>query len=102
MDCVVGSGKDCELKLGQSIRIYDETPAKKEAKPVAQETKKPDPIPPPEPEPAPTPVETVAAPAVPDLVEWVYLKTSPLLQMQPSHWVETTHPWLPLLLRVWL
>ena len=71
MDCVVGSGKDCELKLGQSIRIYDETPAKKEAKPVAQETKKPDPIPPPEPEPAPTPVETVAAPAVPDLVESV-------------------------------
>ena len=71
MDCVVGSGKDCELKLGQSIRIYDETPAKTEAKPVEQETKKSDPIPPPEPEPAPTPVETVAAPAVPDLVESV-------------------------------
>ena len=38
---------------------------------MAQETKKPDPIPPPEPEPAPTPVETVAAPAVSDLVESV-------------------------------
>ena len=71
MNCVVGSDTDCELKVGSSIRIYDEEPAEKEAKPVAQETEKPDPIPPPEPEPAPTPVETVAAPAVSDLVESV-------------------------------
>ena len=87
MNCVVGSDTDCELKVGSSIRIYDEEPAEKEAKPVANETKtekpspapapveqpSPAPTPEPEPEPAPEPavVETVAAPAVPELVESV-------------------------------
>tara|TARA_R110002012_G_C11574992_1_gene604773 strand:+ start:299 stop:937 length:639 start_codon:yes stop_codon:yes gene_type:complete len=79
MSCVVGSETDCELKIGSSIRIYDETPAEKETKPVANETKteKPAPAtatveqPAPAPTPAPEPVETVAAPAVSDLVESV-------------------------------
>ena len=79
MECVVKEGSDCKLSLGSSIRIYDEKPAKKETKPVSQETKvedaapapEPAPAPTPAPEPAPAPVETVAAPAVPELVESV-------------------------------
>ena len=79
MECVVKEGSDCKLSLGSSIRIYDEKPAEKETKPVSQETKvedaapapEPAPAPAPAPEPAPAPVETVAAPAVPDLVESV-------------------------------
>ena len=83
MNCVVGSDTDCELKIGSSIRIYDEEPAEKEAKPVANETKtekpapapapveQPAPAPAPEPAPEPAVVETVAAPAVPELVESV-------------------------------
>jgi len=79
MSCVVGSETNCELKLGSSIRIYDKAPDEKETKPVANETKteKPAPAPAPVEQPAPAPapepavVETVAAPAVPDLVESV-------------------------------
>ena len=79
MECVVKEGSDCKLSLGSSIRIYDEKPAEKETKTVSQETKvedaapapEPAPAPAPAPEPAPAPVETVAAPAVPDLVESV-------------------------------
>tara|TARA_R100001443_G_scaffold25942_2_gene39035 strand:+ start:11100 stop:11738 length:639 start_codon:yes stop_codon:yes gene_type:complete len=79
MECVVKEGSDCKLSLGSPIRIYDEKPAKKETKPVSQETKvedaapapEPAPAPTPAPEPAPAPVETVAAPAVPELVESV-------------------------------
>ena len=85
MSCVVGSETDCKLEVGSSIRIYDETPAEKETKPVANETKTEKPAPAPEPveqpalaptpapapAPAPEPAETVAAPAVSDLVESV-------------------------------
>jgi|TARA_E500000305_G_scaffold88585_1_gene75368 hypothetical protein len=79
MSCVVGSETDCELKIGSSIRIYDETPTEEETKPVANETKTEKPAPAPEPveqpapapTPAPEPTETVAAPAVSDLVESV-------------------------------
>ena len=80
MECVVKEGSDCKLSLGSSIRIYDEKPAEKETKPVAQETKVEEAAPAPEPSPAPTlppepaaaPVETAATPpAVNELVESV-------------------------------
>ena len=87
MKCVVESGKDCELKVGSSIRIYDNKPAEKETKPVSNKTStekatptpdpKPAPVPveapkpEPTPEPAPPKVETVATPDVPQLVESV-------------------------------
>ena len=79
MECVVQEGSDCKLDVGSPIRIYDEKPVQEEIKPVANKTKqeapKPAPapakVPDPVPEPAPAAVETVAAPAVPDLVESV-------------------------------
>jgi len=79
MECVVEEGSDCKLDVGSPIRIYDEKPVQEETKPVANETKqeapKPAPapakVPDPVPEPAPAAVETVAAPAVPELVESV-------------------------------
>ena len=83
MDCVVGSGKDCELKVGSSIRIYDNKPVDKETKPVSNKTSTekatptPDPTPAavpveaPIPEPAPAKVEAAATPDVPQLVESV-------------------------------
>jgi len=79
MECVVQEGSDCKLDVGSPIRIYDEKPVQEEIKPVANETKqeapKPAPapakVPDPVPEPVPAAVETVAAPAVPDLVESV-------------------------------
>tara|TARA_R100001015_G_C4576909_1_gene134025 strand:- start:61 stop:699 length:639 start_codon:yes stop_codon:yes gene_type:complete len=79
MECVVQEGSDCKLDVGSPIRIYDEKPVQEEIKPVANETKqeapKPAPapakVPDPVPEPVPAAVETVAAPAVPNLVESV-------------------------------
>ena len=79
MECVVQEGSECKLDVGSPIRIYDEKPVQEETKPMANETKQeaPKPVPPPvkEPEPAPEPapvaVETVAAPAVSELVESV-------------------------------
>jgi len=79
MECVVQEGSDCKLDVGSPIRIYDEEPVQEETKPVANETKQEAPKPPPAPvkapdpvpEPAPAAVETVAAPAVPELVESV-------------------------------
>ena len=83
MSCVVESGKDCELKVGSSIRIYDNKPVEKETKPVSNKTSTekatptPDPTPAavpveaPTPEPAPAKVETAATPDVPQLVESV-------------------------------
>ena len=79
MECVVQEGSECKLDVGSPIRIYDEKPVQEETKPMANETKQeaPKPAPPPvkEPEPAPEPapvaVETVAAPAVSELVESV-------------------------------
>ena len=79
MECVVEKGSDCKLDVGSPIRIYDETPVQEDTKPVENETKQEAPKPPPAPvkapdpvpEPAPAAVETVAAPAVPDLVESV-------------------------------
>ena len=83
MDCVVGSGKDCELKVGSSIRIYDNKPVDKETKPVSNKTSTekatptPDPTPAavpveaPIPEQAPAKVEAAATPDVPQLVESV-------------------------------
>ena len=79
MECVVKEGSECKLDVGSPIRIYDEKPVQEETKPMANETKQeaPKPVPPPvkEPEPAPEPapvaVETVAAPAVSELVESV-------------------------------
>jgi hypothetical protein len=85
MSCVVESGKDCELKVGSSIRIYDNKPAEKETKPVSNKTSTEKATPTPEPKPAPVPVEapntsqpelppkveTAATPDVPQLVESV-------------------------------
>ena len=58
MKCVVQEGSDCKLDIGAPIRIYDEEPAKKETKTVAEETtvKKPAPAPKAEPTPVPEPV----------------------------------------------
>ena len=79
MECVVQEGSDCKLDVGSPIRIYDEKPVQEETKSVSNETKKeapkpaPAPVkaPDPVPEPAAAAVETVAAPAVSDLVESV-------------------------------
>ena len=83
MKCVVESGKDCEIKVGSSIRIYDNKPAEKETKPVSNKTSTEKATPTPEPtpaavpveapipEPAPAKVETPATPDVPQLVESV-------------------------------
>jgi len=79
MECVVQEGSDCKLDVGSPIRIYDENPVQEETKTVANETKQEAPKPPPAPvkapdpvpEPAPAAVETVAAPAAPELVESV-------------------------------
>ena len=63
MECVVGSETDCELKVGSPIRIYDEKPAEKETKTVAEETTAKQPAPAPKAEPAPAPVPEPVAPS---------------------------------------
>lgn len=74
MSCVVGQGDDCELKLGETIRIYDEDILEKEntvmSAPVETAAA---PVAAPEPTPQPEPVvEAKPAPApVPELTETV-------------------------------
>ena len=74
MSCVVGQGDDCELKLGETIRIYDEDILEKEntamSSPVETAAA---PVATPEPTPQPEPVvEAKPAPApVPELTETV-------------------------------
>lgn len=74
MSCVVGQGDDCELKLGETIRIYDEDILKEEdiAMSAPVETAAA-PVAAPEPTPQPEPVvEAKPAPApVPELTETV-------------------------------
>lgn len=74
MSCVVGQGDDCELKLGETIRIYDEDILEKEntvmSAPVETAAA---PVAAPEPTPQPEPVvEAKPAPVpVPELTETV-------------------------------
>lgn len=74
MSCVVGQGDDCELKLGETIRIYDEDILEKEntamSSPVETAAA---PVATPEPSPQPEPVvEAQPTPApVPELTETV-------------------------------
>ena len=74
MSCVVGQGDDCELKLGETIRIYDEDILEKENKVMSAPVETAAvPVATPEPTPEPEPVvEAKPAPApVPELTETV-------------------------------
>lgn len=70
MSCIVGQGVDCELKLGEAIRIYDEDLADKETTAMSSPVETAAapataPAPAPEPAPAPQPVVEAAPPPAP-------------------------------------